>query len=66
MTFEIYAVEQNLMSLITAVRFRVYEEVGPITRVIDDCRTEIEGRYELGDPDLLDMIETTYKEAMGL
>lgn len=66
MTLEIYAVEQNLMSLITAVRFRVYEQVGSITKVSDDCKIEFEGRFELGDPELVSMCELAYKEAMGL
>lgn len=66
MTYEIYAVEQNLMSLITAVRFRVHEQVGSITRMKDDCRVEFEGRYDYADPDLQAMVETAYKEAMGL
>ena len=66
MMFEIYAVEQNLGSLLTGVRFRVTETVGDIIRVVDDCKVTIEGRYEIDDPDLPAIIETMYREAMGV
>lgn len=66
MMFEIYAVEQNLGSLLTTVRFRVTEVVGEITRVADDCKVTIEGRYEIDDPDILAIVEVKYKEAMGV
>lgn len=65
MRFEIYAVEQNLGTLLTAVRFRVYENVGDLERVKDDCRITVEGRYEFDDEDLQASVETIYRQSMG-
>lgn len=62
---QIYAVEQNLGTLITRVRFRVYETIGELTRVKDDCMVSLEGRHEMDDEDLPGIIESKYNEAMG-
>jgi hypothetical protein len=65
MRFEIYAIEQNLGTLFTSVRFRVFESVGDIERVKDDCRITVEGRHDVDDEDLPAIIESKYRQAMG-
>jgi hypothetical protein len=61
-TIEIFGVEQNLASGETRVRFRVWEQSGELHRVLDECRLTVEGRYQIDDPDLAELIENTYKE----
>jgi hypothetical protein len=66
MRFSIYATETNLGSLITNVRFRVHETVGQMERIKDDCSVTLEGRYEFEDEALLEIVESIYREEMGL
>jgi hypothetical protein len=44
----------------------VFETVGEIERVKDDCAVMFEGRYDFDDENLLAMCEVAYREAMGL
>lgn len=60
MTYDIYGVENNLASGETRVRFRVWETIGSITRLVDDCHVTLEGRYDLDDPALIDEVQTIY------
>lgn len=66
MRFDVYAVEVNLGSLQTRVRFKVLKSIGEIERVKDDCAVMLEGRYDFNDEDLPAMCEVAYREAMGL
>jgi hypothetical protein len=66
MRFEIYAIEQNLGTLLTSIRFRVFESISDLERVKDDCRITVEGRYNVDDEDLPSIIESKYRQAMGL
>lgn len=62
MIYEIYGIENNLASLMTTVRFRVYEQLPTIKRLVDDCTLRVEGRYEMEDEELAAIVEETYEE----
>lgn len=61
-TYEIYSLENNLASLRTTVRFRVWETVTTLDRMVDECKVTLEGRYDLNDEGLMDAIEEIYEE----
>ena len=62
MIYEIYGIENNLASLMTTVRFRVYEQLTNIKRLVDDCSLTVEGRYSLEDEELATIVENAYEE----
>lgn len=61
MNYEIHAIETNLATLRTTVRFRVWEEVGTVQRVKDECRVTLEGRYDLNSEGLEDAVSSVYE-----
>lgn len=61
-TYEVYSIENNLASLQTTVRFRVWETVVTMERMIDECKVTLDGRYDLNDEGLMDAIEQVYEE----
>lgn len=62
MIYEVYSLQNNLASLETTVRFRVWEQLNSIRRVVDDCEVCLEGRYDLNDEGLLDEVEQIYTQ----
>lgn len=60
MTYEVFAVEVNLASQMTTVRFRVWETLGELHRVVDECKITLEGRYDLDDEGLEDALQAAY------
>jgi hypothetical protein len=60
-TYEIYSIENNLASLLTTVRFRVWESTDVLERLLDECKVTLEGRYDLNDEGLMDQVEEIYE-----
>ncbi len=60
MIYEVYSLQNNLASLQTTVRFRVWEQLRTIRRLVDECEVQLDGRFDLDDEGLLDEIETIY------
>ena len=60
-SYEIYSIENNLASLQTTVRFRVWGDVGSVSRLLDECKVTLEGRYDLNDEGLMDQVEEIYE-----
>lgn len=60
-TYEIHSIENNLASLQTTVRFRVWENTEALDRLLDECRVTLEGRYDLNDEGLMDQVEEIYE-----
>jgi hypothetical protein len=58
--YEVYSLQNNLASLQTTVRFRVWEQLSTIRRLVDECEVQLDGRFDLDDEGLLDEIETIY------
>lgn len=61
-TYEIYSIENNLASLQTTVRFRVWQTLVTMDRMVDECKVTLDGRYDLNDEGLLNAIESVYEE----
>lgn len=61
-TYEVYSIENNLASMQTTVRFRVWERITDLERMIDECKVTLEGRYDLNDEGLMDAVEQVYEE----
>lgn len=62
MIFEVFATENNLASMETTVRFRVWRELVSVRQLVDECAVTLEGRYDLDDSGLLDAVEQVYTE----
>lgn len=62
MIYEVYSLQNNLASLETTVRFRVWEQLNNLRRLVDECEVVLEGRYDLNDEDLTDQIEQIYTQ----
>ena len=62
MIYEIYSVANNLASMETTVRFRVWEPVGQLQRLKDECQVTLEGRYDLDATGLDETIESLYQQ----
>jgi hypothetical protein len=62
MIYEVYSLQTNIASLETTVRFRVWEQLTTLRRLVDECEVTLEGRYDLGDEELDDEIEQVYTE----
>jgi hypothetical protein len=60
--FEIYGIENNLASLETTVRFRVWKQTGDLKRLVDDCIVSIEGRYDIDAEGLEEAVEAVYNK----
>ena len=61
-TYEVYSIENNLASLQTTVRFRVWQRLVTMDQMVDECKVTLEGRYDLNDEGLLDAIENVYEQ----
>jgi hypothetical protein len=61
-TYEVYSIENNLASLQTTVRFRVWQKLVTMDQMVDECKVTLEGRYDLNDEGLLDAIENVYDQ----
>lgn len=64
-TYEIYSLENNLASQLTTVRFRVWETVVTMERMIDECKVTFEGRYDIIDDGLEAAVEEVYTTEVG-
>tara|TARA_B110000977_G_C10911847_1_gene429601 strand:+ start:376 stop:579 length:204 start_codon:yes stop_codon:yes gene_type:complete len=64
-TYEIYSLENNLASQLTTVRFRVWETVVTMERMVDECKVTLEGRYDLIDDGLMESVEEVYTAEVG-
>jgi hypothetical protein len=62
MIYEVYSLQNNLASLETTVRFRVWQQLNTLRRLVDECEVVLEGRYDLNDEDLTDQIEQIYTQ----
>lgn len=62
MIYEVYSLQNNLASLETTVRFRVWEQLTGLRRLVDECEVVLEGRYDLNDEELDDEIERLYTQ----
>ena len=62
MIYEVYSLQNNLASLETTVRFRVWEQLNTLRRLVDECEVSLEGRYDLNDEGLTDEIELIYTQ----
>lgn len=62
MIYEVYSLQNNLASLETTVRFRVWEQLTGLRRLVDECEAVLEGRYDLNDEELDDEIERLYTQ----
>ncbi len=62
MIFEVFATENNLASMETTVRFRVWRELVSVRQLVDECAVTLEGRFDLDDSGLLDAVEQVYTE----
>lgn len=60
MIYEVYSLQNNLAGLETRVRFRVWEQLNTIRRLVDECEVTLEGRYDLDDTGLVDAVEEIY------
>ena len=60
MIYEVYSLQNNLASLETTVRFRVWEQLSNLRRLADECEVTLEGRYDINDEGLADEIEQLY------
>ena len=60
--YEVHSIENNLASLQTTVRFRVWNHTDALDRLLDECKVTLEGRYDLNDEGLMDQIEQIYEE----
>jgi hypothetical protein len=60
-TYEVHSIENNLASLQTTVRFRVWGNTDVMDRLLDECKVTLEGRYDLNDEGLMDQIEQIYE-----
>jgi hypothetical protein len=61
-TYEVYSLENNLASMETTVRFRVWERITDLERMVDECKVTLEGRYDLNDEGLMDAVEQVYEQ----
>jgi len=61
-TYEVYSIENNLASMQTTVRFRVWQRITDLERMVDECKVTLEGRYDLNDEGLMDAVEQVYEE----
>ena len=61
-TYEVYSLENNLASMETTVRFRVWERLTDLERMVDECKVTLEGRYDLNDEGLMDAVEQVYEQ----
>jgi len=59
--YEVHSIENNLASLQTTVRFRVWESTDALDRLLDECAVTLEGRYDLNDEGLMDQVEEIYE-----
>lgn len=64
-TYEIYSIENNLASLQTTVRFRVWQTLVTMDQMVDECKVTLDGRYDLNDEGLLDAIESVYEQEIS-
>ena len=62
MIYEVYSLQNNLASLETTVRFRVWQQRTGLRRLVDECEAVLEGRYDLNDEELDDEIERLYTQ----
>ena len=62
MIYEVYSLQNNLASLETTVRFRVWQQLNTLRRLVDECEVVLEGRYDLNDEGLSDEIEQIYTQ----
>ena len=62
MIYEVYSLQNNLASLETTVRFRVWQQLNTVRRLVDECEVVLEGRYDLNDEGLSDEIELIYTQ----
>jgi hypothetical protein len=62
MIYEVYSLQNNLASLETTVRFRVWQQLNTLRRLVDECEVVLEGRYDLNDEGLSDEIELIYTQ----
>lgn len=62
MIYEVYSLQNNLASLETTVRFRVWQQLTGLRRLVDECEAVLEGRYDLNDEELDDEIERLYTQ----
>jgi|TARA_R110000822_G_scaffold234738_3_gene365766 hypothetical protein len=60
MIYEVYSLQNNLASLETTVRFRVWEQLNTLRRLVDECEVLLEGRYDLNDEGMTDEVERIY------
>ena len=44
------------------MRFRVWEQLNTLRRLVDECEVSLEGRYDLNDEGLTDEIELIYTQ----
>ena len=58
MIYEVYSLQNNLASLETTVRFRVWQQLNTLRRLVDECEVVLEGRYDLND----DQVEQIYTQ----
>ncbi len=62
MIYEVFAIENNLASMETTVRFRVWRELVSLRQLVDECAVTLEGRFDLDDSGLLDAVEQVYAD----
>lgn len=62
MIYDVYGIENNLASLQTTVKFRVWEELTTLRRLKDDCAVVLDGRFDIDDDGLLEQVELIYTE----
>ena len=62
MIYEVYSLQNNLASLETTVRFRVWQQLNTLRRLVDECEVVLEGRYDLNDEGLTDQVEQIYTQ----
>jgi|TARA_B110000908_G_C10145749_1_gene398953 hypothetical protein len=59
-TYEVYSLENNLASMQTTVRFRVWETLDEMDRMVDECRVTLQGRYDIIEDGLMEAVEEIY------
>ena len=65
MIYEVYSLQNNLASMETTVRFRVWEQLNNLSRLKDDCMVTLEGRFDIDDEGLMPAVEAIYLEEIG-
>ena len=62
MIFDVYGIENNLATLQTTIKFRVWEQLTTLRRLKDDCSVVLDGRYDIDDEGLQEQVELIYNE----